>query len=799
MIGQRLGHYRVVEKIGEGGMGIVYLARDERLDRDVALKILPAGVLGDESARKRFRREAQALARLNHPNIGVVHDFDTQDETDFLVMEYVLGKGLADKLAAGALPEKEAVRLGQQVAAALEEAHEQGVIHRDLKPGNILVTPKGQAKVLDFGLARLLTHPGDVSVTETSTDAQAAAGTLPYMTPEQLHGEAADARTDIHALGAVLYEMATGQRAFRESLASRLADAILHNPPVNPRAVNPRVSPECERIILKCLEKDPERRYQASRELRVDLERLAAPTPLTRASRPRLLTRRWRLGLVVIAVIAVVVGSYSLYRKHIQQTGKTTSEATVIAVLPFHVVAGGDDISYLGLGVADAMITRLANVRQIRVRPTSAVLRYENQTADPQEVGRTLKADSVLNGTIQKAGERFRVRVQLVRATDGLPIWGQEYDLARADLFSLQDAIAEQVTAALKIRVSAEDQVRLYRRYTQNADAYESYLKGRASLARYTKEATLAAVEAFENALRLDQNYVLAHTGLAMASAQMRIRFATNEQVQSWGDRAEREARLALKMDPNLAEAHEALAAVYRSIEFDWERMIDESGRALELNPNLDMPHYYRATAFYHLGLMEIVEPEVEAGLTVNPGNRLEAARLRGTAALFNGQFREALSEMEEATRLSSISVSGPYLAQAFYYQGERARGEEILAGLRGSAQAERRAQATLASFVAARGEKARAEALVLAASAEGYMDHHVAYSLGVAYVQLGRRDEALRWLRQAANTGFPCYPWFARDPLLQPIRGDAEFKRFLDQLHMSYESAWSRYGQGHR
>ncbi len=672
MIGHTLGHYDILKKIGSGGMGEVYLARDERLERDVAIKVLPAGALTDQAARTRFRKEALALARLNHPNIGVVYDFDTQDGTDFLVMEYVGGTTLASQLTSGALPEKEAVKLGQQVAAALEEAHERGVIHRDLKPGNILVTPKGQAKVLDFGLARLLKDEGDVAATETSTGIEAGAGTLPYMAPEQLRGDAADARTDIHALGAVLYKMATGQRAFGETSAPRLIDAILNRAPVPPRALNARMSQELGQIILKCLDKDPERRYQSAREVRVDLERQPAPGTTAFPQRHSFRTRRWQLGVGTILAVALAAGGYAVYRRHTQQAGQPTLEATALVVLPFQVLAGGEDLSYLGVGVADALITRLANVREIRVRPTSAVLRYESRTADVQEIGRALKASNVLSGTIQKAGERFRVRVQLVRVADGAPIWGEDYDLARADLFSLQDAIAERATAALKVRVTAEEQARLSRRYTENALAHEAYLKGRAHLARYTKESTLAAVADFEDALRLDQNYAPAHAGLAMASAQMRIRFSPQAELQNWTDRAEREAGLALKLEPHLAEAHEALAAVYRSIEFDWDRTIEESGRALELNQNLDMPHYYRATTFYHLGLMELVKPEVEAALAVNPSNLFEAARLRGATALFSGQFQGAVTWLEEADRLSAGPVSDGYLSQAYYYLGEQ-------------------------------------------------------------------------------------------------------------------------------
>ena len=283
MLGQTLGHYRIVEKIGAGGMGEVYRARDEHLGRDVALKVLPAGSLADEADRKRFRKEALTLSKVNHPNIATVHDFDTQDGVDFLVMEHVAGKTLAEKLQGGALPEKEVLRLGGQIAAALQEAHERGVVHRDLKPGNISLTEKGQAKVLDFGLAKLLKPVSQATTVDSLSESRTFAGTLPYMAPEQLRGEPVDVRTDIHALGAVLYEMATDQRAFPERQSTLLSDAILHQPPLAPRALNGRVSTGLEWVILKCLEKDPERRYQSAKEVGVDLRRLA-DAPLTSAA-----------------------------------------------------------------------------------------------------------------------------------------------------------------------------------------------------------------------------------------------------------------------------------------------------------------------------------------------------------------------------------------------------------------------------------------------------------------------------------------------------------------------------------
>jgi tetratricopeptide (TPR) repeat protein len=401
-------------------------------------------------------------------------------------------------------------------------------------------------------------------------------------------------------------------------------------------------------------------------------------------------------------------------------------------------------------------------------------------------------------GTVQKAEERLRVNVQLLRASDGTPIWGERYDRPRAGLVDLQDSIAGQVAAALKIQMTAAEQERLLRRYTENTAAYELYLEGRSHLARSTQEEALAAIDKFEHALRLDPNFAPAHAGLARVAAEMHLRFAPEAEVKKWGERAELEARRASQLDTNLAETHLALAAVYGKTEFNWEGTIEESKQALELDPNLDLPYAYRARAFYHLGLMNLAARDVREGLAINTDNRnrIELLRTQGIVDLLNGEYSQALSSLEEAQRLNGEPLSDVYLAQAYYYQGGTAHAEKLLEELRRSPSASvaARAQATLSSFIAARGSRKQSEELLRAVIAGRYMDHHVAYSVGAAYAQLGQHNEALLWLRKAADTGFPCHPWYARDPLLRPLGADREFQSFMAVSQKSWESAKVRY-----
>jgi eukaryotic-like serine/threonine-protein kinase len=574
MIGSRLGQYAIREQIGAGGMGVVYRARDERLDRDVAVKVLPVGSVTEEGSR-RLRKEALSLSRLNHPNIETVFDFNSQEGVDFLVAELIPGTTLSEKLAAGPLPEKDIVRLGAQLAEGLEAAHGSGLLHRDLKPGNLRITPDGRLKILDFGLAKEFGSTSGAEAVATQDLTTGIVGTVAYMAPEQLHGEAADVRTDIYSAGAVLYEMATGRQPFQAKTSPLLIESILNRSPIAPSVVNHRISPALECVIVKAMDKDPDRRYQSARELLVDLRRLGAGLvqPVGQEK-----SRPWWIWVVVASVVIVAILVAVAYRYRLRQMRAAATDRITLAVLPFNLITNEADIGFLRIGIPDAIITKLSRVGRLQLRPTSTILPYEKQLADAQEAGQALATDYVATGTVQQTGGRFRITAQLVRVTDGSPIWGDHYDVPRSDLLLLEDTITDRLASALQIQISSAERQRLYRRYTSNPEAYENYLKGRAELARYTRQSTGAALTAFESALHVDPDYPLAHAGLGTACALMRIRFAPENEVRSWDERARNEAQRALTLDPNLAEAHEALAAVSRSSEFNWELVINEVG-----------------------------------------------------------------------------------------------------------------------------------------------------------------------------------------------------------------------------
>jgi TolB-like protein/DNA-binding winged helix-turn-helix (wHTH) protein len=510
--------------------------------------------------------------------------------------------------------------------------------------------------------------------------------------------------------------------------------------------------------------------------------------------------RRIPTRLVGALAAAVVIGtSLWLWRGVLQRPHPAPEEFAApisVAILPL-AATGGETEEFLAIGIPDGIITRLSNVRGLRVRPTRAVAAFQDTAIDIQEIGRRLASEYVLMGTIRATGNRVRVSVQLVRAKNVSPVWGATYDVARADLLGIEDAAAEQISKALHVRLSDVERERLYRRYTRNVAAYERYLRGRAQLRALTHQGALRAISEFEAARDLDGKYALAYAGLATAAAQLRVRFTSNERDEVWGVRAREEAHRALAIDPELAEAHEALAAVHRFQEYDWDAVIRESQRALELNPSLDMPHLYLAVAYFHIGLLQDAETEVRAARNLNVLNRVEPLEILGAIHLFSGRFDDALGQLSQVYDSSDSRIVRYLFGWALYYQGRREPAEaQLEAMINDEGPLASNARATLAAIRAARGATSSARALADRVASEPDLIHHGAYGLGTAYAQLEDAGTAVRWLSQAAVTGFPCYPWFERDPLLDPIRTDLRFVDFMTGVRRSWEEARARYSE---
>ncbi len=555
LLGRTLRHYRIIEQIGAGGMGEVYRAHDEHLDRDVAVKVLPAGVIADQPMRRRFRTEALSLSRLNHPGIATVYDFDTQEEIDFLVTEYIPGTTLSESLAHGPMGERELLELGAQVAEALAAAHAHGVIHRDLKPANLRLTSDGRVKILDFGLATMLPGP-DLSSMETSDVLPALMGTLRYMAPEQLGEGPADARTDIYGVGAVLYEMVTGRPPFQEPLVPALVEAVLQRAPVAPSRWNPELSERAEAIILRCLEKNPDHRYQSARDLLADIRRVLT-------------------------------------------TGTRVEKS--VAVLYFENLSGRREDEYFRDGMTEDVTTELSKIKDLRVFSRSAVVAYRDKPVTPAYVGQQLDSPYVVEGSLRREAERLRVTAKLVETKTGHTLWAERYDRKLEDVFAIQDEIANSIAAALRVVLTERETQAISKVPTADVQAYDFYLRGRQFFHQFRRKGYDFAREMFAHAIELDPAYARAYAGIADCSAFLYIYWDSTEENLR---KAEEASAKALELDPDLAEAH-ASRGLTASLRKQYEAAEQEFECAIRLNPRLFEAHYFRARSFYAQGKLE--------------------------------------------------------------------------------------------------------------------------------------------------------------------------------------------------
>jgi tetratricopeptide (TPR) repeat protein len=672
-IGQVLGHYRVVEKIGAGGMGVVYRAHDELLDRDVALKILPPGGPANDASRKRFRREALALAKLNHPHIAMVFEFGVQDSIDFLVTEYVPGITLDTRLNAGLLPEKEAVRLGIHLAEGLEAAHREGVIHRDLKPGNLRLNDQGELKILDFGLARVIESEHEFASTVTLADANLITGTLPYMAPEQLQGNETDARIDIWAVGAVLYEMVTGKRAFPQRQGPRLIDAILHQAPITPSSLNPRISPALESVILKALDKDPDRRYQSIRELRVDLKRITSGgdhTELT-LSPVQLVKKvdRWNrtatgvvLVVVVIGILAALLQRWELEPKQVKQR--------ILAVLPFEALGQDADTGALGVGLTETLTAKLAQLSDsdaLQLVSTREIAAQGIKTAE--QARREFGTDLVLEGSLQQEGQLIRINCSLVDSKTHRQLGARTFTTAANDIFGLEDQVVSQVLDILTVEIRPEQRRNLQMRPATQAAAYQYYLRGRGYLDEYQKPENVdSSIAEFGHALEVDPNYGLAYAGLGEAYWRG---FEQSNRGKDWVGKATENCQKAVAVAPDLAQAHTCLGDVYYGTGH-YEKAIEQFQRAVALDSNNEDALRGIADGYAQLGNGDAAETAYRRAIAVRP-NYWAGYNWLGTFYFRQSRYADAVGMFRRVVELAPdnfrgySNLGGIYVSQGHY------------------------------------------------------------------------------------------------------------------------------------
>ena len=750
LAGQRLGHYLIEERIGIGGMGEVYRAHDEHLDREVAIKVLPSDTLSDEPARKRFHKEAVALSRLNHPNIATIFDFDMQQGVDLLVMEYIPGLTLNNKLAKGPLPEKDVVALGTQLADGLAAAHEQGVIHRDLKPGNLRLTPDGRLKILDFGLAKLRATVTASASTESLNETTTITGTLPYMAPEQLLGEKVDARTDIHAAGLVLYEAATGKRAFPELPASELIGSIVHHAPVPPKEANPNLSGELARVLAKCLEKNPEARYQSARELAVDLRRMEPGAVAGRAyALPRLAllhgSKAVRLAGLVVFVAAL---GFGLLRWRLWEARLASRPARfqALAVLPLANLSGDPAREFFADGMTEELITQLGKVTRARVISRQSVMQFKGTTTSLAEIAQKLNVDAVVEGSVLQSGNRVRVTARLVDAAEEKPVWSEQYERDMRDVLSLQDEVTRAIADEIRMKISPEEQARLSKPRVVNPEAYEAYLKGRFQWYKISKQGNEDAERYFQIALQKDPNDALAYSGLA--DVWMMRADSGYEAPSETLPKAKAAALKALQLDGSVAAAHVSLANIEGPYDRNWAAAERDFRRAIELNPSSADAHFMYADYLISFKRTQEWQREGQQAMALDPMNFFFTC-FYGWHLNYLGRYDEAVAVLQKVIATQPNFSSAHMGLWGAYYRKhmEKEALDEAIRFFEVLHDAEA-VRALKTGYQAGYRAGMRRAADVLAARSRRV--HVAGVRIARLYANAGERDQAIGWLERA-------------------------------------------------
>jgi serine/threonine-protein kinase len=755
MIGTTLSHYRILSRLGAGAMGVVYRAHDENLHRDVALKVLPEGTLATPEARERFRREALALSRLNHPHIATIHDFSRQDDTDFLVMELVEGPTLAARIAEGTLDERGILEIGFQIAEALMVAHERGVVHRDLKPENVVLTDASRVKVLDFGVATLATDDGMAS---TSTRAaELAAGTLLYMAPERLLGSAGDARSDVYALGVVLYVMVAGRPPFQSKPATALVYEIINAAPPPPTRIRNDLSRRLEDVILKCLEKDPGYRYQTARDVAIDLKRLAA---------------------------AEARAAYGAGASAYGAGGPRAERIRSLVVLPLENLSGDAEQEFFADGMTDALIADLAQIGDLRVVSRTSAMRYKGARQPLPEIARELGVDAVVEGTVLRAGNRVRITAQLIEAASDRHVWARVYQRDLSDVLTLQGEVASSIAGEIRGQLTPTQQSRWRQARTVDPAAFDAYLRGRQHWNRRTEPELRKAVEYFKQAIEKDPSYAAAYSGLADSYnilGDLNALTPGNASASALGA-----AQRALELDPELAEAHTSLGFVRLFFDWSWREAELHYRRALELNPNYATAHQWYAEVLISQGRFDEAIAEARRAIEIDPISVILRTTLSDTL-YFARRYDEAIEQLRRTVEFEPGFVAartdlGRALTQAGRYPEAIASFEAALR-LSGS---DSKASPALGFVYAVAGMTDKARVILKTIEEQRSVRYMSAHAIGVIHMALGERDRALDWLEEAHRERDRAMVWLKVHPRLDPLRGERRFQALLEQMGLA-------------
>jgi len=800
MIGSRLSHYEILEKLGSGGQGTVYKAKDTRLNRTVVLKVLPKELTANSANFKRFRREAQLCSQLDHPNICTIYEFNEANGIFFIAMQYIEGKNIRQLVAGKPLELKSALSIAIQVCDALAYTHSKGIIHRDIKAGNVMVTPEGKVKILDFGLAKLIYPEEQPEIEKTEiTEVGIPYGTATYAAPEQARGEPADHRADIFSTGVLLYEMLTGVWAFQGKTVMEVRHEVLYGTPkpIAEMRSDP-LPPKLQEIIDKALAKDPKDRYQSIIDMRNDLTDVYQEVTGETLTGYEFTPKHASGEGVIRKALNWLIGRET-YSSKTMTSSQAVRELAVtsadrsnlankksIAILPFKNLTKDIESRFYEFSLADALITELAAVKSLIVRPSSVIAKYQGKDINPEEVGKELNVDSVLSASFIRSGNKMRVNAQLLDVNTSQIIWSDRIDAESEDIFTLQDIICKQIVEGLKVELTPKELEKLGQAPTQNPQAYEEYLRGRDLFGRFifhslSNEDCEAAILHFKRAIELDPHFALAYSGLGACYANRVFKGIGTAEDYNYAETA---FSKAIMHDPNIAEARVLMVFVYL---FRGEKKKAQAELKLltEQFPN-------EAPLYFLKGTIHRLNGEYEASMRcwdklgkLDPAARVVSSYNKARIYLYQGLYEKALEELDKGTKLEPHHpLLKIFRGAVLYRQGNKEEGlklfEEVL---RKNPQMDG-IRPLYAAFLANYGliEQARAQ-LTEKAQNIAKADHDIAYWMAMAKSQIGEIDESIKWIEKAVKLGYENIHWFMNDSMLEPVRKDPRFQEIIKKI----------------
>ncbi len=786
MIGQIIAQYKIIEKLGEGGMGIVYKALDTKLNREVALKFLPPHISKGGIERDRFLQEAQAAASINHPNICVIYEIKDDGEQPYIVMEYVDGSTIRTKLESGPMRIDDAIKYGIQIGEALHEAHSKGIVHRDIKADNIIINSKGQAKVMDFGLAKL---KGSMKLTRTSS----TVGTLGYMAPEQIQGGEVDSRSDIFAFGVLFFEMLTGRLPFRGEHEAAMVYSIVNEDPEPIQKYLPEISTDIVHALGKALEKDPEDRYQHIDDIVSELRRVQKQSG--RVSRPsdgktpeidhalsgtkpkdhsHNRSRQFvGLGIILVLLIAGFIGYVSFFGKR--------QSIDSIAVLPFENVGADPNTEYLSDGITESLINTLSQLSNLTVMSRSSVFRYKGKDIDPQKAGKELGVKAVLTGRVTQRGDNLKISTELVDVSNNTNIWGEQYNRKLSDILIVQEEISKEISRQLSLKLGSEEAKKLTKHSTENTEAYQLYLKGRFHWNKRKADHLEKAVDYFNQAIEKDPGFALAYAGLA--STYSLLPEYSGKPARDFIPKAEKAARKAMELDAMLAEPHAALGYIM-NYQWDWEGAEREYKRAIELDPNYPTAHHWYGGILEQQGKLEEALSEYKRAQELDPLSPIITSNV-GKLFIYMQRYDLALEQFNKVLELDqNFLFAHVFLGIMYAQQNKFDEAIRELQKVRQILPADNPYGIGELGYIYAKAGK-KNEAIKILNQLLEFSKKGKTLSVQIAYIYAGLndKDKAFEWLEKGYNEQNRFLGYLKIDHPWDSLRSDSRYTAMLKKI----------------